>query len=594
MGVFMRHFFLSLLASVIGFFVALFLLFILMAMVVGAVVGAASSKDEVSGDAIVLTLDLRKSMLDHSGGASLFGDTPLSVVSTVRALNRAKDDKKIKGLFIRANGWGMSPAKAEELRTAIKDFKSSGKFVIAHAQGFEGTSLPAYMSVAAADEIWLQGTTSFSLAGMRGEVQFLGGVFEKLDAKPQFIQFHEYKNAANTYTPKTMTPAHKESMTGLLQSLMDSNVKNIAADRGLSESAFLSFLQNAPHSAEQAKELGYVDKLGQYVDAKQYAKKKAGKDAAFQSVADYGVGFNDGPVIAFVGGQGAVVLGSSDDGSNPFSNNLSMGSDTISAALIKASKNDKVKAIILRVDSPGGSATASDQIWDAVIKAKEAGKPVVVSMGQYAASGGYYVAAPADKIVAMPTTVTGSIGVLAGLINIKDATAKVGFNVEAVNIGGEFSAAYSAFEPWSDANREAFRGSMEDIYNDFTTKVAEGRGMTIEQVREIAKGRVWTGVQAKENGLVDELGGFMKALEIAKELAEIDADTKVKIRKFPRELTDMEKLEQMFNITAQATANLQDLQALTQSAEFQAFMRAKALMNERGQAQMKADLPKFE
>ncbi len=590
----MRHFFISLFASVIGFFVAMFLLFIFFALLVGAAIGSASKKDAVSGDAIVLTLDLRKSMLDHSGGSSLFGDTPLSVVNTVRTLSRAKDDKKIKGLFIRANGWGMSPAKAEELRAAIKDFKTSGKFVIAHAQGFEGTSLSAYMSVAAADEIWLQDTTAFALAGMRGEVEFFGGVFEKIDAKPQFVQFYEYKNMANTFTEKTMTPAHKESMTSLLQSLMDSNVSNIATDRGLSENAFLSFLQNAPHSAEQAKELGYVDKLGHYVDAQQYAKKKAGKDAAFQSVADYGVGFNSGPLIAFVGGQGGVVLGSSEDGSNPFSNNISMGSDTLSKALIKASKNDKVKAIILRVDSPGGSATASDQIWDAVVKAKKAGKPVVVSMGQYAASGGYYVAAPADKIVAMPTTVTGSIGVVGGIINIRDTAAKVGFNVEAINIGGEYSAAYSAFEPWSDTNREAFRSGMEEIYVDFTSKVADGRNMPIERVREIAKGRVWTGVQAKELGLVDELGGFMKALEVAKELAEIDADTKVQIRKFPRELTDMEKLEQMFNVTAEATANLQDLQTLTSSAEFQAFMRAKALINEKGQAQMKADLPKFE
>ena len=589
----MRQFFISFFASVVGFFVAMFLMLLLFIMIIGVAVGSASKNDKIAGDAIVLSLDLRSGMRDHAGGGSIFGSKPNSVVTTVRALNRAKDDKKIKGLFIRANGWGMAPAQAEEIRLAIKDFQSGGKFVIAHAQGFEGTSLSAYMAVAASDEVWLQDTTGFSLAGMRAEIEFLGGVFEKFDAKPEFIKFAEYKNAANTYTEKTLTEHHRESMTSLLQSIMDSSVANITADRGITETAFLDFLDNAPHSAEQAKELGYVDTLGHYVDAQDYAKKKAGKDAKFQSVASYGVGANTGPVIAFIGGQGAVVQGGSEDGSNPFSNNISMGSDTVSAALIAASKNDKVKAIVFRVDSPGGSATASDQIWDAVIKAKAAGKPVVISMGQYAASGGYYVAAPADKIVAMPTTVTGSIGVLGGKVVLRDTLAKVGYNIESIELGGEFSSAYSAFEPWSQGNRQAMHDSMEDVYVDFTTRVAEGRGLSIERVREIARGRVWTGEQAKENGLVDEIGGFMKALEIAKELAEIDVDTKVQVRVFPREKTDMEKFEELFSASAEATANLQDLQALTSSPEFKAFMRAKALAAEQQGVQMKADLPEF-
>ncbi len=590
----MRQFFISFFASVIGFFVAMLLMMVFFFVIIGAVVSSASKKDGVKSKSVVLNLDLRGGMLDHSGGSNLFGNKPNSVVTVVRALHRAKDDKKVKGLFIRANGWAMAPAQAEEIRLAIKDFQEGGKFVVAHAQGFEGTSLSAYMAVSAADEVWLQDTTGFSLAGMRAEIEFLGGVFEKLDAKPEFVKFAEYKNAANTFTEKTLTEPHREAMTSLLQSLMDSSVKNIAADRDITEKAFLDFLNNAPHSAEKAKELGYVDKLGHYVDAKDYAKKKAGgKSASFQSVADYGAGFNTGPLIAFVGGQGAVVQGGSDDGSNPFSNNISMGGDTVSEALIAASKNDKVKAIIFRIDSPGGSATASDQIWDAVIKAKDAGKPVIISMGQYAASGGYYVAAPADKIIAMPTTVTGSIGVVGGKVVLRDTLAKVGYNIEAIELGGEFSSAYSAFEPWSQGNRQAMYDSMEDIYVDFTSRVAEGRGLSIERVREIARGRVWTGTQAKEIGLVDELGGFMKALEIAKDLAGIDADTKVQIRVFPREKSDMEKLEQMFNVTAEATANLHDLQALTNSPEFKAFMRAKALAAERQGAQMKADLPEF-
>ena len=583
----MRQFFMSMFGTIIGIFVALFLLFIFFV----GIIAMFSPKESVP-DSVVLTMDLRSGMLDHGGENSLFGGSRASVVSTVRSLARAKDDEKVKGLFIRANGWGMAPAQAEELRLAIKDFQTGGKFVIAHAQGFEGTSLSAYTAVASADEIWLQDTTGFSLAGYRAEVEFLGGVFEKFDAKAEFVKFHEYKNAVNTYTEKTLNAPHREAMTALLKSLMDSSVANMAADRDMKEASILTFLEDAPHSAEQAKDSGFVDTLGHYAAARDYAKKKGGgDDATFQSVAEYGVGDLSGPIIAFIGGQGAVVTGESADGSNPFSNNLSMGSDTVSDALISAAEDDKVKAIVFRVNSPGGSPAASDQIWDAVERAKKAGKPVVISMGQYAASGGYYVAANSDKIVAMPSTITGSIGVFGGKFMLRDTFAKVGYNIEAINLGGEYSAAYSAFEPWSQGNREGYRRSMEHIYEDFTTRVATGRDLPLERVLEIAKGRVWTGVQAKEIGLVDELGGIMKAIEVAKELAEIDADKPVRIKQFPRPLSTSEQLEQMFNVTAEASASMEDLRVLTQSPEFKALIAARAAMENSERAQLRAQLP---
>ncbi len=589
----MRQFFITLAATIVGFMIAMVLVLILFVGIIGAIAGSAGKPAKTTGKATILSLDLRKPMIDHGGNTSLFGPRQVSIVHTVQALHHAKTDKKIKGLFIRANGWGLAPAQAEELRLAIKDFEESGKFVITHAQGFEGTGLSAYMAIAASDEIWMQDTTGFSVAGQRAEIDFLGGVFKKIDAKPEFIQFYEYKAAANHYTQDHMTAPHRESMTALLQSIADSAVAHISEDRKLEVDAVWRFLKDAPHSAEQAKDAHYIDKLGHYIDARDYAKKKAGKDADFLPVSDYQVPNPSGPVIAFVGGQGGIVMGGSEDGSNPFSNTLSMGSDTLSAALIKASKDKKVKAIVFRVNSPGGSATASDQIWDAVGKAKKAGKPVVISMGQYAASGGYYVSAPADKIVALPTTITGSIGVLGGLINLEGTGKKIGYNVEAINIGGEYAAAYSAFEPWNQATREAMRRSMEDIYIDFTTRVAKGRGLPIERVRKIAKGRVWTGAQAKEIGLVDELGGYRKAIDVAKQLAKIDKDTKVHIKKFPREQTDMEKLERMFSASAEASRNLEDLQALTQSPEYQAYLKTQAALRESGKIQMKAVLPKI-
>lgn len=591
----MRQFFITLFACIVGVFVALFLVFMVFAFIIGSAVSSVSpptSEGKGSG-ATVLTLDFRSGMRDHGGNNSLFGsDSSPSVVTSVRALARAKDDDNVKGLFIRANSWGMSPAKAEELHMAIEDFQSSGKFVIAHAQGFEGTSLSSFFAVSGADEIWLQDTTSFALSGYRAEIEFLGGVFEKFDAKPEFIQFHEYKNAANTYTQKSLTEPHREAMTTLLQSIMDTAVSNISEDRGMTEQEFLEFLDNAPHSAEKAKDLGFVDKLGHLADARDYAKEKAGEGAKFKSLGDYGVGYTAGPVIAFVGGQGAVVEGNSADGSNPFSgSNVTMGGDTVSEALIKAAKDDNVKAIVFRVSSPGGSATASDQIWDAVNRAKDAGIPVVISMGQYAASGGYYVAANADKIVALPTTITGSIGVLGGKVVLRDTLAKVGYNVEAINLGGEYSAAYSAFEPWNQSTREAYRQSMENIYVDFTTRVAEGRDIPIERVKEIAKGRVWSGTQAKEIGLVDEYGGFMKAVEVAKELAEIEADTDVRIKVFPREKSPQEQLVEMFNVTAKSAASLQELGALAQTPGFQAMIKARAALDQSERAKLEALVP---
>ena len=243
----MRQFFISLLGSIVGFFIAMVLMFIFFAILIGAVASSVGSKDKISSSkSVVLKMDLRGGMLDHGGENSFIGETPASLVTSIRALNRAKTDEKIKGLFIRANGWSMPPEHAEELRLAIIDFKSSGKFVVAHAQGFEGTSLSSYMAVSAADEIWMQDTTGFALAGYRAEVEFLGGVFEKYDVKADFIQFHEYKNAVNSYTEKTLTKPHREAMTALLQSLMDTSVSHMAVDRELPKAKILAFLDGMP------------------------------------------------------------------------------------------------------------------------------------------------------------------------------------------------------------------------------------------------------------------------------------------------------------------------------------------------------------
>jgi len=582
----MRHFLGTVLGTVVGIFAFFFVSFLIL-MAFGIVSGISASLKPKTNH--VLYLDLRKSMLDHDAGASLFSEPRQSVVTTVRALNRAKTDRTIKGLFIRADSLGIAPASAEELRRAVLDFKDSGKFVISHAQGFESPSILPFQAISASDEIWLQDTSNFAVAGLRSETEFYGGVFEKFDVKPQFEQFHEYKNAVNRYIKTDFTDEHREATTSYLTSIFDSAVAQISEDRQLEIAAVTRILQSAPHSAESAKEMGMVDKLGHLETAREYVRKKAGgKSIKFKSVANYGAGNSlTGETIAFIGGQGAVLPGKS-SGNSPFARSITMGGDTVAAGFDAAIKDKKVKAIIFRVSSPGGSPSASDQILAALDRAREAGKPVIISMGQYAASGGYYVSAHADHIVALPQTITGSIGVYGGKLALEDTFAKIGYNIEGITIGGEYAGAYSPDTPFSDTQRTAFRRTLQDIYDDFTTRVANGRDLPLERVQEIAKGRVWTGAQAKEIGLVDELGGFMTALAAAKKLGGIDEDAKVRIKTFPRKKTQQEQLQEILSGTAQMQADIAALREITELPEVQAVLRARQA-NQIGQ-ELKADI----
>jgi len=582
----MRQFFITMagtIAGIFGFFILLF--FIIMFF---GILGALSSIGDKTPDQI-LTIDLRKPMIDHSIGESLFGQSPNSVVDTVYALNRAKDDSSIKGVFIRAENFGMAPASAEELRLALVDFKTSGKFVISHAQGFEGTSIMSYQAVSASDD-WMQDTTGFAVSGLHSETEFYGGVLEKLDANPELFQFHEYKNAVNSYIEKDFTEAHREATTSYLTSLYDNAIAQIATDRGMTVPGVDQVLKASPHSAEHALEAGMVDKLGQLEDAKDYVRKKVGNDKiVFTDIAAYGPGVTSGShTIAYIGGQGAVMPGESSTGSM-FSPSITMGGDTLSAGFDAAIKDKKVKAIVFRVSSPGGSPAASDQILAAADRARDAGKPVVISMGQYAASGGYYVSAHADHIVALPQTITGSIGVFGGKVALEDTFAKVGYNIEGITVGGEYAGVYSPDTPFSPTQAEAYRGQLQDIYDDFTTRVANGRDLPMERLQEIAKGRVWTGAQAKEIGLVDELGGIMTAIEAAKRLAEIDADEDVRIKIFPRQKTIEDQINDLLTGSAQMAQDVKTLQEITALPEVQAALKARN--SARFGQEMKADIP---
>lgn len=322
------------------------------------------------------------------------------------------------------------------------------------------------------------------------------------------------------------------------------------------------------------------------------ATKAGDEDTVFKSIADYKPKGNFGkPVIAVVEGQGTILPGSG-GGDNIFSPTTNMGGDTLAAGLDSIIDDEDVKAVVFRISSGGGSADASDQIMAAVIRVQDAGKPVVISMGQYAASGGYYIAAPADHIVALPQTITGSIGVFGGKIALEGAFAKIGYNIDGIRVGGDYAGAYNVDEPFTEAQLAGYQRTMDNIYNNFVGIVADGRNMPREAVIEVAEGRVWTGEQALERGLVDELGGFDTALRAAKRLAEMDEDADVRIKRFPRAKTREELFNDLFSGTVSTGRDLETLSALINMPEVQNALKAREALSAQGH-ELKATLPDF-
>ncbi|RKQ95186.1 protease-4 [Maricaulis maris] len=590
----MKQFWITFFGSIVGVVVGSLLTVVLGVFLIGAMIGAmmegARTETALPQTAMVLELDLRDGRLDSPSRTPFGFAEPLAVVDVVRTLEQAETDNRVAGLFIRANEFGMSPGAAEEIRDAIADFRAAGKFVVTHAQGFEGTSVTGYFAVSGSDQIWLQDTANFTPAGLASEVTFLGGLFEHFDAVPQFEQFHEYKNAANTYTQSDFTEAHREATLSYMGSIYDTAVRRIATDRSLDEAALRDVFETAPHTAEEAEALGLVDQLGHVIEAREATLARVGAGGSFVEIGQYHAqavpAWNNGPVIALIEGQGAIVTGTPT--ASPFGGEDMIGGDVMSEAILDAADDPSVRAIVIRVDSPGGSAIASDQVWHAVTRAREAGKPVIVSMASYAASGGYYIAAPADYVLAHETTLTGSIGVLGGKIVLDGTFGLVGLNAETVSVGGEYATAFAASEEWSETQRAAYRAQMSDIYDDFTQRVADGRDLPLERVLEIARGRVWTGAQALDLGLVDEIGGLRDAVDAAREFAGIDPDQAIRLRRFPAQRTPVEVFQELFGVSADTAQSAARLNALMELPEVRAALEAREAATRTG-VQMRSD-----
>ncbi|MFC7290941.1 signal peptide peptidase SppA [Hirschia litorea] len=582
----------TLLLSFAGGLLALILFFIALPIFILSMV-AGNSSDEAPKGSLILVLDMRQEFPDQpptDGLAALFGQTSFTDILT--KMDKAATDKHVKGVFIRASEMGFGSSRAEEIRESIKKLQDNGKFVISHSQGFFVGGPSAYRAISASDEIWLQDGSDVSIPGISLETLFLKGLFDKIGVSAEIEAFHEFKNSPNVYKETDFTASHELAMRELAESLWQESLIDISQDRAdkMPDSAVLrEILENSPYSADKAKEIGLIDNLGWPEDAARHARS-LGDDAEIISIAEYipPAAPKSAPKIALIGGEGPIMAGSSGgDVFNPNAETI-IASDTVSQQIYDAGEDADIKAIVFRVDSGGGSPIASDQIWNAIEYVQATyNKPVVVSMGSMAASGGYYIAMGADKIYANRTTITGSIGVYGGKFAVADGMRKIGVTPARIDVGGDFSSVYTSTERLSDSQRATMRKSLARTYDRFTQLAADGRGMTQAEMHEIAKGRVWTGEDAKERGLVDELGGLLDAVEGAKELAGIDADKKVNLVSMIPTTDPIQAIGSMLGASAQSMRTLNQISQVVGDERVRAtLMQIQAMESQPNQMAM--------
>jgi protease-4 len=465
---------------------------------------------------------------------SFFESRPASLRAVVESLDRGAADPKIKSVLLRVStlsdaGWG----KVQELRDAIGRFRKSGKPAYAH---LEYCGNREYYLATACSKIYAVPTAILDVSGMAAEVTFFKGTLDKLGVQAQFEGVGKYKNAPNQFTETGFTGPHREQMEALLDSLFGQFVGGIAKGRGKTEAEARAMVDGGPYDGARALQAGLVDEL-LYEDELLGRLKGAERITAGRYVkGSRGFGFDNRPKLALIYAVGDIVSGESQSG---FGGDF-VGSETVARAIRQARKDDSVKAIVLRIDSPGGSGTASDVMWREVTLAKKA-KPVIMSMGDVAASGGYYLAMGGDAIVAEPGTITGSIGVFGGKISLRGLYDKLGLTKEIIT-RGQNAALFSSYRPWTDEERQTFRKIMVSFYDEFVNKAASGRGKTYDEIHAVAQGRVWTGAEALRVGLVDRLGGLDVAVSLAKERAKIPTDQEVALMILPEKKSFFETM----------------------------------------------------
>jgi protease-4 len=472
--------------------------------------------------------------------AGLLPDGPELTVGLLQlkeAISRAKSDPKIKGILLQTEMIGAGPATIEELRNSLKDFRKSGKWVVSWAGAYTESS---YFLSSAADRVYLNPNGMIEFNGLSAEVMFFKKMFDKLEIKPEVFRVGEFKSAVEPFLRENLSEENKLQLNAMLSSVLNEMMHGIAEDRKIPIEKLREISNKMlVRNSDLAVTYGLVDSLLYEDGLHQEIRKRLGlkKDEriSFVRYTEYTKSEEtqkdrkDGEISVIVA-DGTIMPGKADNGV--------VGSKTIVEALRRARKSDRVKAVVLRINSPGGSYTASDDMWREIILTSTE-KPVIASMSDYAASGGYYLAMACDTIVARPTTITGSIGIFSVLFDLSGFMGnKIGLTTEEVKTG-ETGNLFTFFRPLNETEKSIWQTQTDEIYEIFTRKAAEGRGMTHDDLKKIASGRVWTGTQAKENGLVDVLGGLDDAIQIA---AKAGGIKDYQIRYYPRPKTLLEKI----------------------------------------------------
>ncbi|MSO49475.1 MAG: signal peptide peptidase SppA [Acidobacteria bacterium] len=517
-----------------GVAVVLFLIFLaMMASAAGLLIlalmfgGGQTAPVVASNSTLFLRVQAPFPEIDSSSVFSGFIATPPTLRTVLAVIEKAKHDDRIRGMVVIPSTNGALWAQVQEVRDAMAAFRASGKSLVVFME-YGGAA--DYYLASAAERVLMMPAGSLDVSGLATYEVFLRGAFDKLGIYPDLLHMGEFKSASNTFTERGFTPAHREMTRSLNRDAYDQLVSAIAAGRKRSVDEIRRALDQGPFLPEEAKAAGLIDDLAyddQIDDASpvQGTRRLEGDDYTRGFIASTG----SGPRVALLYGVGTIASGrSSFDGPT----GAVLGSDTFVEWIRKVRADSSIKAIVIRIDSPGGSAIASEVIWRELMLTRQV-KPIIVSMGNVAASGGYYMAVPATAIVAQPGTITGSIGVVTGKYVLKGAFDKLGIGTDSVS-DGKNAEIYSPFRAFTPEERAKVEGQMQATYDLFVSRVAEGRRSSPDKIDAIAKGRVWTGQQAHELGLVDELGGLDRAIALAKEHAKLDAAKPVTLVIYPQ------------------------------------------------------------
>ena len=488
-----------------------------------------SRPESTIAEASILRLDLSGTLADSSTTdplSTLLSEPSPTLRATIEAIDRAALDSRIAGLIVDLSHTRPTLAAAQELRSAVARFRAAGKYTAVFADSFSERerATQAYLLATAFERIWMQPSGALDITGLRAETPFFADLLKTVGVQAEFSQRHEFKGAADGFRLNRMDPAMRSSLTSLLDDLHRQIVDGVSESRKIAKDEVANAISQAPLFADEALARRLIDRIGYRDQLLTNARQTLGGGNPVLDFARYAAEttpeapVEDARLIAVIALRGAIVRGKMPDGGS-LSGDQTYG-DTAAAAIDAAARDRRVAAILLRIDSPGGSYVASDTVWRAVKMARTSGKPVVASLGGVAASGGYFIAMAADKIIAEPATVTGSIGVVGGKFVVGNLLDKLGIHVEPVDSAPN-AGFYSALTPFTTEQKARFEESLDRIYADFTNRVATERKLTAAKLDGVARGRIWTGAQAIELGLVDGLGGIDTAVVTARKLADL-------------------------------------------------------------------------